>query len=169
MSVRAPEVANRIMLDENEMPTRWYNIQADLPFPGSPPLHPGTRQPIGPQDLAPLFPMELIKQEVSQERYIDIPQPVQEALRLWRPTPLMRATRLERELRARHESSERARRHAQAKRDAERAAAVRELRSIEIELSAVAPDAIALLGGFESWRQAPDKWLAEPAAAQQAA
>src|SRR4030081_3808758 len=98
MSVRAPEVANRIMLDENEMPTRWYNIQADLPFPGSPPLHPGTRQPIGPQDLAPLFPMELIKQEVSQERYIDIPQPVQEALRLWRPTPLMRATRLEREL-----------------------------------------------------------------------
>jgi tryptophan synthase beta chain len=98
MSVRAPEVANRIVLDEREMPTRWYNIQADLPFPGSPPLHPGTRQPIGPQDLAPLFPMELIKQEVSQERYIDIPQPVQEALRLWRPTPLMRATRLEREL-----------------------------------------------------------------------
>src|SRR5216683_5689755 len=98
MSVRAPEVANRIVLDEREMPTRWYNIQADLPFPGSPPLHPGTRQPIGPQDLAPLFPMELIKQEVSQERYIDIPQPVQEALRLWRPTPLMRAIRLEREL-----------------------------------------------------------------------
>src|SRR2546425_1278379 len=98
MSVHAPEVANRIVLDEKEMPTRWYNIQADLPFPGSPPLHPGTRQPIGPQDLAPLFPMELIKQEVSQERYIDIPLPVQEALRLWRPTPLMRATRLEREL-----------------------------------------------------------------------
>src|SRR6202045_3859440 len=98
MSVRAPEVANRIMLDEKEMPTRWYNIQADLPFPGSPPLHPGTRQPIGPQDLAPLFPMELIKQEVSQERYIDIPSPVQDALRLWRPTPLMRASRLEREL-----------------------------------------------------------------------
>src|SRR6267378_4293962 len=98
MSVRAPDVANRIVLDEKEMPTRWYNIQADLPFPGSPPLHPGTRQPIGPQDLAPLFPMELIKQEVSQERYIDIPQPVQEALRLWRPTPLMRATRLVREL-----------------------------------------------------------------------
>src|SRR5438128_1121355 len=98
MSVRAPEVANRIVLDEREMPTRWYNIQADLPFPGSPPLHPGTRQPIGPKDLAPLFHMQLIKQEVSQERYIDIPQPVQEALRLWRPTPLMRATRLEREL-----------------------------------------------------------------------
>src|ERR1700736_4450968 len=98
MSVRAPEVANRIVLEEREMPTRWYNIQGDLPFPGSPPLHPGTRQPIGPQDLAPLFPMELIKQEVSQERYIDIPQPIQDALRLWRPTPLMRATRLEREL-----------------------------------------------------------------------
>src|SRR5207302_3235620 len=98
MSVHAPEVANRIVLDEKEMPTRWYNIQADLPFPGSPPLHPATRQPVGPQDLAPLFPMELIKQEVSQERYIDIPQPIQEALRLWRPTPLMRATHLEREL-----------------------------------------------------------------------
>src|SRR2546427_976674 len=98
MSIHAPEAAVKILLDERELPKRWYNIQADLPFPGSPPLHPGTRQPIGPQDLAPLFPMELIKQEVSQERYIDIPQPVQEALRLWRPTPLMRATRLEREL-----------------------------------------------------------------------
>src|SRR5207253_8371550 len=60
--------------------------------------HPATKQPVGPQDLAPLFPMELIKQEVSQERYIDIPQPIQDVLRLWRPTPLMRATRLEREL-----------------------------------------------------------------------
>src|SRR5689334_12059541 len=98
MSIHAPETATRIQLDQSEMPTRWYNIQADLPFPGSPPLHPATRQPVGPQDLAPLFPMELIKQEVSQERYIDIPLPVQDALRLWRPTPLMRATRLEREL-----------------------------------------------------------------------
>lgn len=98
MSIQSLEVANRIQLDEGEMPTRWYNIQADLPFPGSPPLHPATRQPVGPQDLAPLFPMELIKQEVSRERYIDIPVPVQEALRLWRPTPLMRARRLEREL-----------------------------------------------------------------------
>ena len=98
MSIQAPETATRIQLDEREMPTRWYNIQADLPFPGSPPLHPATRQPVGPQDLAPLFPMELIKQEVSQERYIDIPQPVQEALRMWRPTPLIRAVRLEREL-----------------------------------------------------------------------
>src|SRR2546430_59022 len=98
MSIHAPEAAAKILLDEREMPKRWYNIQADLPFPGSPPLHPGTKQPIGPQDLAPLFPMELIKQEVSQERYIDIPSPVLDALRLWRPTPLMRATRLEREL-----------------------------------------------------------------------
>jgi tryptophan synthase beta chain len=98
MSIHAAEVANKVLLDEREMPTRWYNIQADLPFPGSPPLHPATRQPVGPQDLAPLFPMELIKQEVSQERYIDIPPPIQDALRLWRPTPLMRATRLEREL-----------------------------------------------------------------------
>src|SRR3989475_12157091 len=98
MSIHAPEAAAKILLDEGEMPKRWYNIQADLPFPGSPPLHPATKQPVGPQDLAPLFPMELIKQEVSQERYIDIPQPVQDALRLWRPTTLMRATRLEREL-----------------------------------------------------------------------
>src|SRR2546430_924556 len=98
MSIHAPEVATKILLDERELPKRWYNIQADLPFPGSPPLHPGTKQPIGPQDLAPLFPMELIKQEVSQERYIDIPSPVLDALRLWRPTPLMRAVRLEREL-----------------------------------------------------------------------
>jgi tryptophan synthase beta chain len=98
MSIHAPETANRILLDERELPTRWYNIQADLPFPGSPPIHPATKQPIGPQDLAPLFPMELIKQEVSQERYIDIPRPVQDALRLWRPTPLMRATRLEQAL-----------------------------------------------------------------------
>src|SRR5438105_1573262 len=97
MSISAP-AATRFLLDQQEMPTRWYNIQADLPFPPIPALHPGTKQPIGPQDLAPLFPMELIKQEVSQERYIDIPSPVQDALRLWRPTPLMRAGRLEREL-----------------------------------------------------------------------
>lgn len=98
MSIQAPAAATRIQLDQDEMPIRWYNIQADLPFSGSPPLHPATKQPVGPQDLAPLFPMELIKQEVSTERYIDIPQPVQEALRLWRPTPLLRAVRLERAL-----------------------------------------------------------------------
>jgi tryptophan synthase beta chain len=98
MSVQTRQAATQIVLDGDEMPTSWYNIQADLPFPASPPLHPGTRQPIGPQDLAPLFPMELIQQEVSTERYIDIPSPVQDALRLWRPTPLMRAARLEKAL-----------------------------------------------------------------------
>ena len=60
----------KIFLPENEMPTQWYNIQADIPTPLKPPLHPGTKQPIGPEDLAPLFPMELIKQEVSTERWI---------------------------------------------------------------------------------------------------
>src|SRR3989441_12449787 len=98
MSIHAPEAAVKILLDERDLPKRWYNTRADLPFPGSPPLHPGTKQPIGPQDLAPLCPMELIKREVSQEGYIDIPSPVRDALRLWRPTPLMRASRLEREL-----------------------------------------------------------------------
>ena len=89
---------NKILLDEQEMPTRWYNILSDLPFPPYPPIHPGTKQPIGPADLAPLFPMALIQQEVSQERYIDIPDPVLEAYRLWRPTPLYRARRLEQAL-----------------------------------------------------------------------
>jgi tryptophan synthase beta chain len=98
MSVQAPSAATKILLDEQEMPTRWYNILADLPFPPSPPLHPATRQPIGPADLAPLFPMELIKQEVSQDRFIDIPRPVQDIYRLWRPTPLLRARRLEKVL-----------------------------------------------------------------------
>src|SRR5438874_7882720 len=98
MSIHAPEAATKILLDEREMPKRWYNIQADLPFPGSPPLHPGTKQPIGPEALAPLFPMELIKQEVSQERYIDIPDEVREVYKLWRPTPLVRARRLEKAL-----------------------------------------------------------------------
>ncbi len=85
----------KVVLDEKEMPTAWYNIQADLPQPLPPVLHPGTHQPIGPADLAPLFPMELIKQEVSTERYIDIPEEVQEIYKLWRPSPLYRATRLE--------------------------------------------------------------------------
>src|SRR5919201_285256 len=98
MSIQAPSAATRVTLDQDEMPTRWYNIQADLPFPGSPPIHPRTKQPTVPADLAPLFPMELIKQEVSQERYIDIPHPVLEALQLWRPTPLLRAARLEKAL-----------------------------------------------------------------------
>ncbi len=85
----------KFILDEKHLPTRWYNIQADLPEPLPPYLHPGTKKPIGPEDMAPLFPMELIKQEVSRERYIDIPEEVQEVLRIWRPTTLYRAHRLE--------------------------------------------------------------------------
>lgn len=88
----------KIHLDERDMPQQWYNIQADLPKPLRPPLHPGTKQPIGPADLAPLFPMGLIKQEVSQERYIDIPDEVLAIYRIWRPTPLVRARRLEKAL-----------------------------------------------------------------------
>ncbi len=88
----------KYLLDEKDIPTRWYNIQADLKTPLPPVLHPGTGQPIGPQDLAPLFPMELIKQEVSQERWIEIPDEVRDVLRLWRPTPLYRARRLEKAL-----------------------------------------------------------------------
>lgn len=88
----------KFLLDEDRIPTSWYNIAADLPNPLPPPLHPGTGQPIGPDDLAPLFPMSLIAQEVSQERYIEIPDPVRDIYRLWRPTPLYRASRLERAL-----------------------------------------------------------------------
>ena len=88
----------KFTLDENEIPTQWYNIQADLPEPLPPVLHPGTGQPIGPADLAPLFPMELIKQEVSTERWIDIPEEVRDVYRLWRPTTLFRAHRLEKAL-----------------------------------------------------------------------
>jgi tryptophan synthase beta chain len=84
-----------ILLDESEMPTQWYNVIPDLPSPPPPPLHPGTHEPIGPDDLAPLFPMALIGQEVSAESYIDIPGPVLDVYRLWRPTPLIRAHRLE--------------------------------------------------------------------------
>jgi len=85
----------RIILREDEIPTQWYNIQADLPTPMQPPLHPATGEPIRPEDLAPIFPMNLIEQEVSQERWIDIPEPVLEKLVLWRPSPLQRAKRLE--------------------------------------------------------------------------
>src|ERR671922_2119246 len=85
-------------LDEADLPTHWYNIQADLKTPLPPVMHPGTGQPIRPQDLAPLFPMALIEQEVSQERWIDIPDGVHDVLRLWRPTPLFRAKRLEKAL-----------------------------------------------------------------------
>jgi len=88
----------KIVLSERDMPTHWYNINADLPAAGitlPPPLHPGTGQPIGPADLAPLFPMALIQQEVSAERYIEIPDEVQEIYKLWRPSPLYRAHRWE--------------------------------------------------------------------------
>ena len=88
----------KFLLDEKDIPTKWYNIQADLTTPLPPPLHPGTHKPLGPADLAPLFPMELIKQEVSQERWIEIPDEVRDVLRLWRPTPLYRARRLEKAL-----------------------------------------------------------------------
>src|ERR1700745_1438632 len=98
MAAKVDRSRTKFLLDEKDIPTKWYKIQADLKTPAPPVLHPGTKQPIGPADLAPLFPMELIKQEVSQERYIDIPGPVQDALRLWRPTPLMRAARLEKAL-----------------------------------------------------------------------
>ena len=88
----------RFDLPQSEIPQQWYNIQADLPRPLPPVLHPGTKQPVGPDDLAPLFPMALIMQEVSQERYIDIPEEVREIYKLWRPTPLLRARRLEKAL-----------------------------------------------------------------------
>lgn len=88
----------KILLDEDEMPTHWYNIVPDLPAPPPPALHPGTHQPIGPDDLAPLFPMELIMQEVSQESYIEIPEEVRNIYRSWRPSPLYRARRLEQAL-----------------------------------------------------------------------
>ena len=83
-------------LGEDQIPTHWYNLVADLPSPPPPPLHPGTLQPIGPDALAPLFPMAVIGQEVSQERTIAIPDAVRDVYRLWRPTPLHRARRLER-------------------------------------------------------------------------
>lgn len=88
----------RFMLDEREMPTGWYNIIPDLPAPMAPPLHPATDEPIGPDALAPLFAMELIKQEVSMERYIEIPEEVQHVYRTYRPAPLNRACQLEKEL-----------------------------------------------------------------------
>ena len=88
----------KILLTEDEMPRQWYNIAADMPTPLQPPLHPGTGQPIGPEDLAPIFPMNLIEQEVSTERWIDIPEPVLEVLSIWRPAPLVRAYALEKAL-----------------------------------------------------------------------
>ncbi len=88
----------KFLLDEERIPTRWYNIVPDLPEPPAPPLHPGTLQPAGPDDLAPIFSPSIIAQEVSAERYIEIPDEVREIYRVWRPSPLIRATGLEKAL-----------------------------------------------------------------------
>ena len=88
----------KFLLSESEMPTQWYNIIPDLPSPLPPPLNPQTMEPIGPEDLAPLFPMGLILQEVSQDSFIDIPKPVLDLYKLYRPSPLFRAVRLEKAL-----------------------------------------------------------------------
>ena len=91
-------MARRYVLGEHEIPRQWFNVVADLPSMPPPPLHPGTKQPVGPDDLAPLFPMQLILQEVSQDRFIPIPDPILDVYAMWRPTPLMRATAWEKEL-----------------------------------------------------------------------
>jgi len=95
--VASPSV-RKITMNEARLPKNWYNIAADLPAALPPPLHPGTLQPVGPDDLAPLFPMDLIMQEVSQERDVEIPEPVRDIYRMWRPTPLYRALGLEKAL-----------------------------------------------------------------------
>ncbi|HEY7271816.1 MAG TPA: TrpB-like pyridoxal phosphate-dependent enzyme [Actinoplanes sp.] len=92
------DAPTKILLDEGEMPRRWYNLIPDLPAPPPPVLHPGTLEPVGPDDLAPLFPMALIAQEVTPDRFVDIPDEVLDVYRLWRPSPLVRARRLERSL-----------------------------------------------------------------------
>jgi tryptophan synthase beta chain len=96
--MRAAVTDTKITLPESEIPTHFYNIAADLPTPLPPPLHPGTREPIGPEALAPIFPAGLIAQEVSQERMIEIPDEVRDIYRLYRPSPLFRARALEQEL-----------------------------------------------------------------------
>jgi tryptophan synthase beta chain len=88
----------KILLNESEMPTSWYNIAADIPGARPPMLHPVTKQPLTPPDLAPIFPMALIMQEVSAERFIEIPEEIQDVLKLWRPSPMFRAHRLEKAL-----------------------------------------------------------------------
>ena len=89
---------HKFLLDESEMPTRWYNVIPDLPSPPPPPLHPGTHEPVGPDAFEALFPAALIEQEVTGERYVDIPEAVQDVYKLWRPSPLYRAHNLERAL-----------------------------------------------------------------------
>src|SRR6195256_6001788 len=89
---------SRYSMPEDRIPTAWFNVPPPLPAPLQPPLHPATKEPVGPDDLAPLFPMALIAQEVSAEPWIDIPGEVLDVLRLWRPTPLVRPRRLEQAL-----------------------------------------------------------------------
>jgi tryptophan synthase beta chain len=91
-------IQKKITLSENEIPRHWYNIVADMPNKPLPPLHPGTHEPIGPEMLMPLFPMDLIMQEVSQEKYVEIPDEVRDIYKIWRPTPMFRATGLEKAL-----------------------------------------------------------------------
>jgi len=88
----------RIVLPQSRIPTAWYNVLADMPVEMPPALHPGTGQPLHPADWAPLFPMGLIEQEYSRDRYIPIPEELRDIYRLWRPTPLIRAVRLEKAL-----------------------------------------------------------------------
>ncbi len=82
-------------LDESQIPAAWFNVVPSMPTPPSPPIHPGTKQPIGPDDLAPLFPMALIGQEVTTEEWVDIPGPVMDIYKMYRPSPVVRARRLE--------------------------------------------------------------------------
>src|SRR6185436_4868762 len=95
---RMPDAHTKLLLSEDQIPTHWVNLLGDLPGDPLPPLHPGTMQPAGPDDLSAIFPMALIGQEVSPEPEIEIPDEVREAYKLWRPTPMYRARRLEREL-----------------------------------------------------------------------
>ncbi len=91
-------VPTRFVLPQAELPTHWYNVLADVPKPLPPPLHPGTKQPIQPADMAAIFPENLVAQEMTTERWVEIPEPVREIYTLWRPTPLLRAVRLEKAL-----------------------------------------------------------------------
>src|SRR5437660_12290195 len=88
----------KVLLSEADLPERWYNILRDLPEPPAPYLPPATMQPLGPADLAPIFPQGIIEQEVSQDRWIEIPEQVRDIYRSWRPSPLVRAGRLEKAL-----------------------------------------------------------------------
>jgi len=88
-------MSEKVLLSQRDLPRQWYNILADLPKPLPPVIHPATKQPVSPEDLLPIFPEPLVEQEVSPQRWIDIPEPVLDIYALWRPTPLQRARRLE--------------------------------------------------------------------------